>query len=109
MAKAANGEGTKLKLPNGKWRAAVYVPMPDGTKKRVYRQFRTRKEADEWLSKIKSEISAGKPVMCSDQSFGDYLEEWFFVPSSYMKTKKNRYVPSLAHNASKVLSIKTLM
>ncbi|SEH48504.1 Site-specific recombinase XerD [Ruminococcus flavefaciens] len=77
MAKAANGEGTKYKLVNGKWCAALYVPLPDGTKKRIYRQFHTRKEADEWLSKNKSEISAGKPVLCSDQQFGEYLEQWF--------------------------------
>lgn len=30
----------------------------------------------------------------------DYLEEWFFVPSSYMKSKYGKNV-SLAHNASK--------
>lgn len=76
MSKAANGEGTKCKLTSGKWRAAFFVPLPDGSKKRIYRQFRTRKEADEWLSKIKSEISAGKPVLCSDQPFGEYLEQW---------------------------------
>lgn len=77
MAKAANGEGTKYKLSNGKWAAAIYVPLPDGTKHRTYHKFRTRKEADEWLSKIKSEISAGKPVLCSDQSFGEYIEHWY--------------------------------
>jgi len=77
LAKNANGEGSKCKLKNGKWRAAIYVPLPNGTKKRVYRQFRTRREADEWLSKIKSEISAGKPVLCSDQLFGEYIEQWY--------------------------------
>ena len=77
MTKAANGEGTKCKLASGKWRSAFFVPLPDGSKKRIYRQFRTRKEADEWLSKIKSEISAGKPVLCSDQLFGEYLEQWY--------------------------------
>ena len=99
MAKAANGEGTKLKLPNGKWRAAVYVPLPDGTKKRVYHQFRTRKEADEWLSKIKSEISAGKPVLCSDQPFGEYLEEWFkkFGSVAIRDSTKLNYISYLQH------------
>lgn len=76
MAKAANGEGTKYKLPNGKWSAAIYVPLPDGTKRRKYSNFRTRKEADEWLSTMKAEINAGKPVLCSDQTFGDFIQEW---------------------------------
>lgn len=43
----------------------------------------------------------GAENVLNNSSVLDYLEEWFFVPSSYMKTKKNRYVPSLAHNASK--------
>lgn len=77
MAKAANGEGTKYKLADGKWGAAIYVPRPDGTKHRTYHKFRTRKEADAWLSKIKSEISAGKPVQCSDQTFGEYIKSWY--------------------------------
>ena len=29
----------------------------------------------------------------------DYLEDWFYVPDSFIRTKNNRYV-SLAHNAS---------
>ena len=97
--KAANGEGTKHKLPNGKWRAAVYVPLPNGTKKRVYRQFRTRKEADEWLSKIKSEIIAGKTVLCSDQPFGDYLEDWFkkFGSVTIRDSTKMNYLGYLRH------------
>ena len=43
----------------------------------------------------------GADNVLGNSSVLDYLEEWFFVPSSYMKTNKNRYVPSLAHNASK--------
>lgn len=77
MAKAANGEGTKYKLSNGKWAAAIYVPLPDGTKRRKYHKFRTRKDADAWLTKIKSEISAGKTVLCSEQAFGEYMQHWY--------------------------------
>lgn len=43
----------------------------------------------------------GAENVINNSSVLDYLEEWFFVPSSYMKTKKGRFVPSLAHNASK--------
>ena len=99
MAKAANGEGTKYKLPNGKWAAAIYVPLPNGTKHRKYEKFRTRKEADEWLSKIKSEISAGKPVLCSDQPFGEYVEQWFttFGSVSIRDSTKMNYLGYLRH------------
>ena len=99
MSKAANGEGTKCKLKNGQWGSAFFVPLPDGSKKRIYRQFRTRKEADEWLSKIKSEISAGKPVLCSDQPFGEYLEQWLekFGSVTIRDSTRMNYLGYLRH------------
>ena len=77
MAKNANGEGTICRCANGRYRAAYHVPQPDGTKRRVYRQFRLRREADAWLTQIKADVQAGKPVLCSDQPLGEYLEQWF--------------------------------
>lgn len=75
--KNANGEGTKYKLNNGKWKAAIYVTLPNGKKKRVYRQFSMRREADAWLSQMKSDAQAGKPVLCSDLKFLDYILQWY--------------------------------
>ncbi|MGB4090934.1 MAG: tyrosine-type recombinase/integrase [Ruminococcus flavefaciens] len=107
--KAANGEGTKHKLPNGKWRAAFFVPLPDGSKKRKYGYFRTRKEADEWLSMIKTEISAGRPVLCSDQTFGEYLEQWYerYGSVAIRDSTKMNYLGYLRHiQRHKVKNIK---
>lgn len=42
----------------------------------------------------------GADKVLTNSSVLDYLEEWFFVPSSYMKSKYGKNV-SLAHNASK--------
>ena len=42
----------------------------------------------------------GAKNVLTNSSVLDYLEEWFFVPSSYMKSKYGKNV-SLAHNASK--------
>lgn len=42
----------------------------------------------------------GAEKVLTNSSVLDYLEEWFFVPSSYMKSKYGKNV-SLAHNASK--------
>lgn len=113
MSKAANGEGSKYKLADGKWGAAIYVPRPDGTKHHTYHKFRTRKEADAWLSKIKSEISAGKPVLCSDQSFGEYLEQWFTKFGSVSikdSTKMNYlcYIRHIQHHMVKDVKLKNL-
>ena len=97
--KHANGEGSIYRIATGKWGAAIYVPLPDGTKRRKYRKFHTRKEADEWLSKIKSEISAGKPVLCSDQPFGEYLEQWLekFGSVAIRDSTRMNYLGYLRH------------
>lgn len=42
----------------------------------------------------------GAEDVLNNQEVLKYLEDWFFVPSDYKTTKKGRYVPSLAHNAS---------
>ena len=109
MGKSANGEGTKYKLSNGKWAAAIYAPLPDGTKKRVYHRFRTRKEADEWLTKMKMEISAGKSVLCSDQPFGEYVEQWFtnFGSVAIRDSTKMNYLSYLRHiNRHRIKDVK---
>lgn len=113
MAKNANGEGTKFKLKSGKWRAAIMVPLPDGTAKRVYRQFRTRRQADEWLAKIKSDIQAGKPILCSDQTFGDYIEQWYAKYGSIAirdSTKMNYlgYIRHIQRHRVKDIKLKSL-
>lgn len=97
--KKANGEGTIIKLANGKWRAAIFVPLPNGTKKRKYRYFRTRHEADKWLSIVKSEICAGKPVLCSDQPFGEYLRQWLdkFGSVAIRDSTRTNYCGYLRH------------
>ena len=113
MAKNANGEGTKYRLANGKWRAATYVHLPDGTKKRIYRQFRTRREADEWLTKIKSELQAGKPVLCSDQTFGEFIQQWYDKYGSIAirdstKTNYLGYIRHIQRHRVKDIKLKSL-
>lgn len=56
---------------------------------------------DKILSTIKPYIERyGVENVLTNSSVLDYLEEWFFVPSSYMKSKYGKNI-SLAHNASK--------
>lgn len=99
MSRNANGEGTKFKLKNGKWRAAIFASLPDGTKKRVYRQFRTRKEADGWLTQMKAEIQAGKPALCSNQTFSEYIEQWYtkYGSMSIRDSTKMNYLGYIKH------------
>ena len=97
--KRANGEGSIFRIGSSKWGAAIYASLPDGTKRRKYHKFRTRKEADAWLTKIKSEISAGKPVLCSDQTFGEYIQQWYdkYGSVAIRDSTKMNYLGYLRH------------
>ncbi|MBQ8181997.1 MAG: site-specific integrase [Ruminococcus sp.] len=97
--KRANGEGSIYRLPTGKWGAAIHVPLPDGSKHRKSLKFHTRREASEWLTRIKAEIQAGKPVLCSDQTFGEYMVQWLekFGAVSIRDSTKMNYIGYLKH------------
>lgn len=97
--KAANGEGTLIKLSNGKWRAAVFVPLPSGEKKRKYHVTKTQREAKEWLTKMRADILAGKPVLTSDLTFIEYLEQWYekYGSISIRDSTKMNYLGYIKH------------
>ena len=48
--KNANGEGTKYRLKNKKWAAAIYAPLSADSKYRTYHRFRTRRNAEDQLA-----------------------------------------------------------
>ena len=75
-SKSANGSGSIFRQADGKWRASLTVTLPDGMKKRPCKRCKTRREADEWLTRMKADVQAGKPVLSSDQTFGDYIQHW---------------------------------
>lgn len=107
--KAANGEGTIIKLPNGKWRAAIFVPIHSGEKKRKYHVTQTQREARDWLTQMRADIQVGKPVLTSNMTFIEYLEHWYeqygsiFIRDStkmnylgyikHVKRHKIKYIP----------------
>lgn len=97
--KAANGEGTLIKLSNGKWRAAVFVPLPSGEKKRKYHVTKTQREAKEWLTKMRADILAGKPILTSYLTFIEYLEQWYekYGSISIRDSTKMNYLSYIKH------------
>ena len=97
--KRANGEGSIFRIGANKWGAAIYAPLPDGTKHRTYHKSRTRKEVDEWLTKMKADIQAGKPVLCSDLTFGEYIQQWYdkYGSVAIRDSTKMNYLGYLRH------------
>lgn len=76
-SKAGNGEGSIFRQKDAKWRASITVTLPDGRKKRPCKRFKTRREASEWLTGMKADIQAGKPVLSANQTFGEFIQQWY--------------------------------
>lgn len=74
--KAGNGEGSICRQKDGKWRGSITITLPDGRKKRPCKRFKTRREASEWLTRMKADVQAGKPVLSSELTFGEYIVQW---------------------------------
>ncbi|HEY7094953.1 MAG TPA: tyrosine-type recombinase/integrase, partial [Ktedonobacterales bacterium] len=67
-----NLEGTIYQRADGRYEAKV--TLPDGTRKSFYRK--TRKAADDALTKAKGNVAQGIPVSPEKQSVAQYLASW---------------------------------
>ena len=76
MAQRANGEGTIYRRKDGRYEAAAYVVMTDGTRRRVRVYGSTRREAADKLEKIIAQDRAGVPQPQSSLTVGEYLDQW---------------------------------
>ena len=73
--KRGNGEGNIYRRKDGLYEARYTVETPDGTKRRsVYAK--TRKEADEKLTRAKADRNRGLAFYGDHQTLGSYLERW---------------------------------
>lgn len=99
MTKAGNGEGSIFRQKDGKWRASITITLPDGRQKRPCKRYKTRREANEWLTKMKADIQAGKPVLSSEQSFGEYIQQWYakFGSVAICDSTRMNYIGYLRH------------
>lgn len=61
----------------GQRRTVWQVDYRDGSRKRRHKQFRTRKEADDWLVEARAEVAAGTHVPASDsRTFKEVAKAW---------------------------------
>ena len=65
------GEGSIYQRANGRWRAQIYIAG-----ERLSNSAKTRKEALDWLLKIRNEVKNGLNVEGSKISYSDFLDDW---------------------------------
>lgn len=77
MAKRTNGEGSLNKRSNGTYLAQVSI---EG--KRVSKTFRTRKEAQEWITTLAGQVKQGLTYSSSKTTVDELLVEWLAAKKS---------------------------
>ncbi|PPK92517.1 integrase-like protein [Kineococcus xinjiangensis] len=76
MSKRANGEGTVYQRKDGRWEAAIYVPVEGGGRRRRSLYGKTRREVMEKLREAASRMDRGLPAVDSSTRMDAYLSHW---------------------------------
>ncbi len=71
-----NGSGTVTKRSDGRYQAAVYVPQPDGTKKRKFVYGGSYDECDRKRRELIDKSDQGIPTPTRDMSLDQWLDYW---------------------------------
>lgn len=82
MARRGKNEGSIYKRKNGSWRAQVSI---DG--KRLSFTADSRAECNEWLRRTMDLVDQGMTYQSRNLSLQEYLQDWFLVKKSTIKTK----------------------
>ncbi|MGI9953364.1 Arm DNA-binding domain-containing protein [Moorellaceae bacterium AZ2] len=81
VAKRGNGEGSIRKRKDGYWEARVCIGYDSdtGKLKRLSKYFKTRREAQEWLTQVLHEKATGSFVEPHEITLGEWLDRWLNV------------------------------
>ncbi|HEY3503740.1 MAG TPA: tyrosine-type recombinase/integrase [Actinocatenispora sp.] len=71
-----NGEGSIYQRKDGRWVAELYVPLPDGTRRRKPVYGKSRTEVEGKLAKLRDMADQGMPITPGTLTVGQYLTEW---------------------------------
>jgi integrase len=82
MARRGKNEGSIYKRKNGSWRAQISI---DG--KRLSFTADSRAECNEWLRRTMDLVDQGMTYQSRNLSLQEYLQDWFLVKKSTIKTK----------------------
>jgi integrase len=83
------GTGSITQTADGKFRAYITLPEPDGTPKQHSQRFDTYAKADEWLmSKIRQHRGGERkaPAKLSEMTFREFLHVWLYAKKDEQET-----------------------
>lgn len=103
-AKRGNGRGSVRRLPSGRWQWRASVELPNGELVRAAGTVDTKTEAEEALSRARTDAARGQFTMTEKTTLGEYLEAWHAVKKqsqaatyarSHESMMKTHILPSL--------------
>ena len=107
MSRRGRGEGSIIRLADGRWQARVDLGWQGGRRRRKALYGRTRKDVVAKLTKALRDVQRGVPLGDGRQTLGPYLDQWLTVvvkPSvrpkthhSYAQLVRLHLTPGLGH------------
>ncbi|MFC4426987.1 tyrosine-type recombinase/integrase [Deinococcus navajonensis] len=77
--KRGNGRGTVRKLPSGRWQWRATVELPSGELQRVAGTVATKTEAEEALSRVRTDAARGQYAVTDRTTLEEYIRAWHEV------------------------------
>jgi len=88
-----NNEGCLHQKVNGSWKAAVTLQG-----KRLYKTYKTRQEAQEWLKNTLRQIDDGMTYSSATTRLAEYLTDWLTFKKSIMRPSTWSHYKQLTHS-----------
>lgn len=91
MTKRSHGEGSIYKRPNGTYLAQVTI---EG--RRVGKTFKTRKEAQEWITTISGQVRQGLTYNSAKTTINELMDEWLKLKATKLRAATNESYSRMA-------------
>lgn len=93
--KRGNGRGSVRRLPSGRWQWRATVELPNGDVQRVAGTVGTKTEAEEALSRVRTDTARGQFSVSPQTTLGEYLKAWHALREGALAAKYARAQNSL--------------
>lgn len=96
--KRGNGRGSVRRLPSGRWQWRASVELPNGEVRRVAGTVDTKTEAEDALSRVRTDAARGQFSVTPQTTLGEYLNAWHAQREAGLAAKYAHSQKSLIEN-----------
>ncbi|WP_199776943.1 site-specific integrase [Deinococcus sp. NW-56] len=96
--KRGNGRGSVRRLPSGRWQWRASIELPSGEVRRVAGTVATKTEAEDALSRVRTDAARGQFSVSPQTTLGEYLAAWHEQRQAGLAAKYAHSQKSLIEN-----------